>query len=553
MENRIEIFLKDMTFNTRFEFLEESKNKIELEKIAAKRGIVLPAHDLAVFKGVYAYVDRMNKNKCTLPKEEVEKAIKTLIGKAVDFDHLRKRVVGHWVEAEVIGDEIIAYGVFYKGNFKEEYNDIKDLMEKDTLAISFEAWGNRNYGKDKSYSLTDIEFAGGALLMKTEPAFDGAEVIEMSKRERVLEFAKVMTPPKEYIHTGDIKIEKTDIDNLPEMARFHVYDIAGIMKLISEVDCLSCKEKGFSDVLMIDFENNKSRIKCYNCGAIMNVDLTPSAKLVKKGRKIKKIAMVQKASIDKNGKKIDSKIEPDNKNTKGVKELSMKKLLEQYKVETVEGLFQAIAKVSIDRELTADELEKAYTLVDLKGTTKDPNDTSLLKVQTKKSDANETSLINASITEDEVKGMITKIVKETKDAAEAKVKEDAAKAKDAEIAKLKADNIKIKEDLDKANAKVKELDGKVIKLDKAERDKKIKARRDELGEKITKDMKDEDILDENKFKMAKLERDNATLRAAKPEAAKKLDLTIGSKDKGSASSEEVSRSKVQDYAYPDKK
>ena len=202
--NKIEILLQDMTYNTQYEFLEYAANKDELDNIAKKRGIRLPSKDLAIFKSRYAFVNRQNKNGCTLPKEEVEKALDTLVGKAVDFDHLRKRVVGHWIDATLKGDEILAYGAFFKSNFDEDYEVIKELMKKGNLAISFEAWGNREM-KDEGYNLTDIEFAGGALLLKEEPAFPGSQMLDMA-RTKVLEFAKVMIPPRNFIHTGEIKM-----------------------------------------------------------------------------------------------------------------------------------------------------------------------------------------------------------------------------------------------------------------------------------------------------------------------------------------------------------
>ena len=141
MKNKIELFLEDMSYHSNFRILEWGTDNDEMKMVAQKRGILLPAHDLAIFKCVYAYVDRMNKNGCTLPKDEVEGALGTLIGKAVDFDHFRERIVGYWVEAIIDGDKIIAYGIFFKGNLVEDYNDVKNLMNKGKLGVSFEAWG----------------------------------------------------------------------------------------------------------------------------------------------------------------------------------------------------------------------------------------------------------------------------------------------------------------------------------------------------------------------------------------------------------------------------
>ena len=75
-------------------------------------------------------------------------------------------------------------------------------------------------------------------------------------------------------------------NELPDFAKFYIYDVEQIVRLISDVECLTCKEKGFYNILAIDFEKNTTKIKCSNCTAIMTADLTPSAKLVKKGRKV---------------------------------------------------------------------------------------------------------------------------------------------------------------------------------------------------------------------------------------------------------------------------
>ncbi|MFW6130949.1 MAG: hypothetical protein ACOC56_07175, partial [Atribacterota bacterium] len=238
--NKVATFLKDMTYNSRYEFLDMGSNKDELMQIAAKRGIKFPARDLAPFKCIYAFIDRKNLNGCTLPREEVEKSIDTLVGKAIDFDHLRKNVVGHWIDVVVEGDTIVAYGVFYKGNFKEDYLTIKDLMENGVLAISFEAYGHRE-GSEHDYNLRDIEFAGGALLIKTKPAFPGSEVMELAQREKVLEMASVMVEPNEYIHFGGKDDSKGETFSC---------------------ECINC---GYS----IETEQHCSEIKCEKCNGQM--------------------------------------------------------------------------------------------------------------------------------------------------------------------------------------------------------------------------------------------------------------------------------------------
>ena len=280
MNKQLEQLLSDMTYNSKFVFLDEGKDKSELADIAKKRGIKLPAHDLSCFKCIYAFVDRQNLNGCTLPREEVEKALDTLVGKAIDFDHFRKRVVGYWIDAILKGSEIIAYGMFFKGNFQEDFSTIKELMEKDTLGISFEAWGNRIQTSSDGYSLTEIEFAGGALLLKESPAFPGSEVLELAK-SRVLEFAKVMTAPKTFVHgAGD----KPQEEELPELARLFLYDAQMIARLMGESDCPVCHEKGMMDLLNMNYEANSGKVKCLSCGTTMQMDFTPKTDVTKKGK-----------------------------------------------------------------------------------------------------------------------------------------------------------------------------------------------------------------------------------------------------------------------------
>lgn len=479
MKNRLELFLSDLTYNAKYEFLDYAKHKKELDAIAKKKGIKLPANDLAIFKCRYAFVDRENKNGCTLPMEEAKKALDTLAFKAIDFDHFRRNVVGTWIDATIEKDEIIAYGLFYKGNFPDDYAEIKELMEKDVLAISFEAWGVKDIKEDGSYNLTDIEFAGGALLIKSKPAFDGAEVLEMSNK-KVLEFSKIMTAPENFLHTGDGEKNKKE----EEFARYYVYDIENISRLIGQVECLGCKEKFMLDILSVDFEESKASVKCVNCEAKMDISLTPTSKLTKKGRKIKDI----KISMDKS----------DNKG-----EVSMKKLLEEYKKDSIDEVLQDIAKVSLKRELSAEEITKAKTKVEAKGE------------EVSKQDA---ETIVAEFKKDETRTASTD--EKAKDTEISKLKE-ILKTKDTEVAKLKEDVIKITNE-------VAEFKASKIKAETERKDALVKERKEKLGE-FAKDVSDEDLLNDDKFNLLALKQDNEKMKQALTKANVNVtELEIGS-------------------------
>lgn len=610
--NDVNSFLKDLTYGSSFRFLEEGKDGDKLKEIASKKGIVLPAHDLAVFECIYAFTDRQNKNGCTLPRAEVENSLPTLIGKSIDLDHFRKNVVGHWIDAKLDGDKIIAYGCVFKGSFEEDFNVIKELFDKGNLAVSFEAWGDR-VPNETGYDLTSCEFAGGALLLKSEPAFDGAGVLELAKT-RVLEFAKVMTAPKEFAHAKDPL----------ESARMYVHDMDGIMRSLSQVDCPSCKESMCMEPSMIDYSNNKVKAECVCCGAEAMCDMTPPATLTKKGRKIQKLATVSQASvayedfiadkeisderlevsleealkpypkldltsrfeladdsfaivknieIDK-GKERKLRIIPihdlahinlarvilTQSNTRELLEklsipidnverkisrrmitIAMKSLMEKYKKANANEVIQEIAKVSISRELTKEELEKAYSIVDLKASKGDANSTSLQSKTGGNSDGNATSLQNAEVSEDDVKAAITEA---TKAPVEVVVTEDA-KVVELE-AKLTEANAKLVEATAKIEAFVKAQEQATAEAEAKKKADLIKARRDELAE-VATDMKDEDLLDEIKFALAKKDKEIAELKKGSKKTT--VDLSKGSNDKEVETPEQASRKKVAQMAF----
>jgi len=344
-------FLNEITYKSTYKFLVKGSDDEEIAEIAAKRGIVLPAEDLAPFKCIFAYVDEENKNGCTLPKKEVEASLQTLVGKAVDFDHLRKKVVGHWVDAKLEGDTIIAYGLFFKNNLEEDYETIKELMEEDVLAISFEAWGSRDITneKDGSYDLTDIEFAGGALLIKTTPAFPGAQVLELSSKKddkRVLEMASALKQPDELLKIRDKEEKKGK-----EKGYYDSWDIESIRRIVSEAK----KPKGYDDyyweITSIDFENSVAKVKYYDYSEGIEsyiygeVKLTSEIKLIKSSDKGEDTKEKMKMAKDENKLAIEE-LEKVYASTIEEKDTEIAKLKE-----TTEGLTSELASLKEEFDL----------------------------------------------------------------------------------------------------------------------------------------------------------------------------------------------------------
>jgi len=136
-------FLKDFEKESVTEILEEGKEKDEIVKIAQARGINLKNNkDLAGFKTIYTFADKANKNNARLPKGKLLRALPTLVGKPVDIDHNRRYVVGHYIDYRYRQKEnmVVAYGVFYKSNFGEEWEKAKKLFKAKKLSTSYEIW-----------------------------------------------------------------------------------------------------------------------------------------------------------------------------------------------------------------------------------------------------------------------------------------------------------------------------------------------------------------------------------------------------------------------------
>ncbi len=508
--NKVETFLKDMSFNTSYKILDNAKDNAEIAKIAEKARIKLPAKDLAIFKGRYGYVNRMNLNGCTLPREEVEKSLDTLVGKAVDFDHLRERVVGHWIDAELVKDEIIAYGVFFKGNFNKDYDEIKTLMDKDVLGISFEAWGNQEMTDSGEYNLRDIEFAGGALLIKTNPAFPGSEVFEMSK-EKILEFAKVMTAPKKFVHAlvKDFNIYSTSKNNS------HSHDFK-----------INDKGDGRTTYTMreqIEYIRLNQKVEDHT-HQIINFKIEESNGHI---HTLQKDKLEKELKEYKGDKKVDEKIKQllDTASDLGI-DVSGIKLVNLE--EAIRALTDTINKKSGTRKVKCRDCALTFNTRELAKSTKCTSCGGIVDLV---SDEGKKKLEEAEM--EELKKEI------------ATLKEKLSK-KDEALQKATATIEELKKESEEAKVKIEEIEkSKDVEITKAREDAtKLAERKAELGE---TELSDEDLLNEDKFEKAKLEKqlkekdvEIADLKETDPKK-KKPNLDKGSANKTDELTEKSAR------------
>jgi outer membrane biosynthesis protein TonB len=180
-------FLHDFEENSEVFLLEEGKERNEIVEIAKAKGILLEnSTDLAGFKLVYCFADKANINKARLPKDILLRALPTLIGKAIDIDHNRAYVVGHYIDYRYIQaeDKVIAYGVFFKGNFPKEWEKVVKLFQEKKLTSSYEIWCPKNKRTrlpDGTYKLTEMEIGGGCLVLTGRAAEPDAKVLELAK------------------------------------------------------------------------------------------------------------------------------------------------------------------------------------------------------------------------------------------------------------------------------------------------------------------------------------------------------------------------------------
>lgn len=187
-ETEINDFLRDFEDNSETMLLTEASKQNEIITIAKNKGILLKdSFDLAGFKCVYAFVDKKNDNGDLLPKEELLRILPTLIGKPINLEHIRRNIVGMYIDYRYIEKEskIIAYGIFFKNVFSGEWEQFKKLLKQKKLKTSYEVWNDEEKEEKLSNGtrvLHDLQIAGGAILFRGKPAFEGCSVLAIAKK-----------------------------------------------------------------------------------------------------------------------------------------------------------------------------------------------------------------------------------------------------------------------------------------------------------------------------------------------------------------------------------
>ena len=296
-----------------------------------------------------------------------------------------------------------------------------------------------------------------------------------------------------------------------------------------DTECPNCKMKGWHDIQSIDFENSKIKHKCGSCGSGCETDMTPKTVIKKRGLKVKnmpkgssdeiedkeELAMIDelegKEFIDEDGNKIEDAKKLTYKERKQINDDMFavvvnkdNKKIRMFPIQDPAHVRNALARLpqatnTLSKLGISPETVKRKILK----RAKELNMTDLLKRHAKGGAEVEELLKKynkASVEE------LIKFVDETLASLSTKEQEFATLKKEVEDLKLSSENAKLELEKVKGEyATVKaDLDSRVT----AEKAAIVKARKDELGEEIIKELNlsDDDIIHDLKFENAKLKK-----------------------------------------------
>lgn len=166
-----------------------ASNTEELWNIAASKGIAKYHPSLGIFKSILAEIENPNANKVRLGKKATEEAVSTLIGCQINKNHSVRdpnpQVLGHVIDASIVGNDIEIVCIFFKDIYAEEWKKANELFSENNLTVSFELSADvqsQDKLSDGTKRLNDFYFTGAGLLFGVAPACKKARVFEMATK-----------------------------------------------------------------------------------------------------------------------------------------------------------------------------------------------------------------------------------------------------------------------------------------------------------------------------------------------------------------------------------
>jgi hypothetical protein len=542
--NELKQLLNDVKQNSSVEIeeLTEASQKSDIVLMAQKAGIDLKGNqDLAGFKQIYALTETQNANGVTLNDDVANKKLNTIIGKPIDIDHIRKYVIGHYIGASKEGKVITTYGVIYKSNFQDEWEEAKQLFAEGKLSTSWEIMpvqGQVEYNADGTRILNDYTFAGGAILFKSKPAVKEAKVLEMAKKHSERTDLVYANQDEQIINSA------TDVTCSKCQHRFIALDDENEFKTCPNCKCIvnkngewmlppqtvdfecTCPECQQSKWKILENNSSTAKIACKteNCSSVYNLtfkasenkdlnkqinrqfqsnwELQATCPQCNRQTKFVILSNEDKKNIECEHCKLNFEFSWSQLALKEIESMSIEQKTDEQKAEELKVAEELkAAEEQKAAELKAEELKKAAQVQPIKVEESKEYvelNTKFVDIETKHNEV----LTKLTAAETELTNVKAEVASKVAELEGAKL---ALTAKDAEMASLKAATDE-QVAMYKTNAVT------------------IKQRRDEVGE-FGKDLTDAEILIEDKYELAKSQK--AAIEAQTSKAEK---LTVSAKD-----------------------
>ena len=552
--NRKKIILEDMEQRMRYKLLETASDKIDIESIARKRGLVVPSPDIALFRGSYTKADEFNSNGSRLSSKEIAKALQTLILKPVTLNHKEKSIIGIVLDAEFNDKEVIVWGAIFRDNYKKAYAGLKEGFENDDIGLSYEIFGNKVPCGRGKYDWEDVMFCGCGILDKgIKPAVKGSKVLEFAMVKEVgandnpltlcdkcqFKFDASTVKPEE---NGGIKCpackEIMGLNVKTEIASdIHctcpcgnstwdsAYDLDG--KVVAK--CTSCQTPYIFELEEINTHKSslgynialEGRVNCYQCNNPIKYPIFANRE---------KTSLICK----KCGLKFIHKRKSNETNFK------IKSMME-FKEEKMNELQKAFSSVQKAEDVTEELIKTFESASEEDKSTLDAKVKEIAEEVIK----NKNALADEKLADDVAKA---KAKAKAKDVAYHDLLKQGIKKLALEVMNYRED-AKVFGDYEKELASTKETAAKEVAQVIETKDKEIASvkdsykeeaktifnRKQELGD-YAEAMSDEDLLDEKNYKIAKLEKELAS-KKVKDTAAEKIlaekntaNVVVGSND-----------------------
>jgi hypothetical protein len=508
-------------------------DETSIEVIAKKREIVLPSEHLALFVASLAPLEDANQNGVRLSEEASRKFLTTINQAQVNFEHFGRgficgAVIDSWID-EATKETKVAF-TFHKMIYAEEYIIALGLMAEGQLAVSFELLADKSTKEelsDGTVRLNDFTYTGMGFLLDNPPAYKNANVFEFATRvknriqkydtKEVMFASEVMETCEDILGQGEEVVEMPStifIVTSSDDRHFHVaeVDFDGNGRTISGHGEGKHPEAHMIVNWQIQVAKNANPDTGEHTHRILN-EIMATVKDIIKSRKTDK-SLEQKGGNKSMNSEETKKVE-DIRAELGdyAKDVSDEDLLNEDKVnELRQAKTDAESKTEKSKDKSKEKSEEKAEEEDAEDKVDDTEE----KIESEEDKKEEESEEDKKEEESE---------EDKKEEESEEDKEEASKKdKDTRIAELEKENKELKAESEAKNSEIKTV------RENAEKIGKLKV---ELANNPhVKDFSDEDYLDENQVKQAKLQKENDDIKAENEELKKaKKDKSDDAKEK----------------------